>query len=107
MFQYRKVKEGLPASVLPLLNMGWSRLWAVSRTDQGCRVRTWVLSKSKAITDVATPKPPFECATFWVESRQLFECALPVYSEQHLGTFGRNPKEVQEVGLSRSRLYPP
>lgn len=41
MFQYRKVKEGLPVSVLPLLNMGWSRLWAVSRTDQGCRVRTW------------------------------------------------------------------
>lgn len=33
--------------------------------------------------------------------------ALPAYSEQHLGTFGRNPKEVQEVGLARSSLYSP
>lgn len=40
-FQYTEVKEGLPASVVPLLNMEWSRLWAVSRTDQGWRVRTW------------------------------------------------------------------
>lgn len=72
-----------------------------------CRVRTRVLRKGKGITDVATPKPPFECATFWVQSRQIYECALLVYSEQHLGTFGRNPKEVREVGLARSSLYPP
>lgn len=34
-------KAGAACLSVPFINMEWSRPWAVGRTDQGCRVRTW------------------------------------------------------------------
>lgn len=39
--QSTEVKQGLPASVFPLLTWSGAGHGQFSRTDQGCRVRTW------------------------------------------------------------------